>query len=92
MAGILADWEQTKKDLATAVSVELKTGSLSADYVAAIKKVVKTDTGLTPALKEFDGANFKKGTQAGHARADEAAHGHREDSQADRRPHFAGQQ
>lgn len=60
MAGILATWEQIKKDFAAAAAVELKSGSLPADYSAALKKVATTDTGLTPALKEFDAAISKK--------------------------------
>lgn len=60
MAGILADWEQIKRDFAQGVATEIKTGSISQDYADAIKKLLTTDTGLTPALKDIDTAIAKK--------------------------------
>src|SRR5262249_48339439 len=60
MAGILGDWEKVKKDFAATVAVELKTGSIPADYSRGIKSLITTDTGLTPALKDLDAAISKK--------------------------------
>lgn len=60
MPAILADWEKNKKGFASAVSAELKSGLLSSDYIAAIKNILNSDTGLTPALKEIDSAISKK--------------------------------
>ena len=74
MAGLLADWEAIKKDFATAVSVELKTGSLSADYISAIKKVLTTDTGLTPGeLRHTAGTADGLVAVLDHLLADESA-------------------
>jgi len=66
MTTFLKEWEKAKKEFQTKIAAELKNGGqgIPADFRNAVVTLVKTDTGMTPALKDVDAAFTKKHRKA----------------------------
>lgn len=62
MSNYLADWTKAKKDFAATAVGELQKGgaAIPAEIRQGVVTLLKTETGLTPALKEVDAAFGKK--------------------------------